>query len=49
VRSIDGMMLTVDYLIAFVKNLSRYHTVHHKSHVKWPGMEPGYPRSEATD
>jgi len=33
----------------FVKNLSQYHIVHLKSHVNWPGMEPGYPGSEASD
>lgn len=47
--SIDGMMLTVDYRITFVKNLSQYHIVHHKSHVNWPGREPGYPGSRVSD
>jgi len=23
------------------KHLSQYHLVHHKSHVDWPGIEPG--------
>jgi hypothetical protein len=29
------------------KNLSQYHFVHQKSHMDWPGIEPGPPRWEA--
>jgi hypothetical protein len=29
------------------KNLSQYHFFHHKSHMHWPGIEPGVPRWEA--
>jgi hypothetical protein len=31
------------------KNLSQYHCVHHKSHIDWPGREPGPPRWKAGD
>jgi hypothetical protein len=31
------------------KNLSQWHFVHHKSHMDWPGIEPGPPRWEAGD
>jgi hypothetical protein len=49
VRSVDGMLLTVVNRITFMKNLSQYNSVHHKSHINWPEMEPGYPRSVASD
>jgi hypothetical protein len=29
------------------KNLSQCHFVHYKSHMDWPGIEPGPPRWEA--
>jgi hypothetical protein len=29
------------------KNLSQCRFVHHKSHMDWPGIEPGPPRWEA--
>jgi hypothetical protein len=31
------------------KNLSQCHSVHHKSHMDWPGIETGPPRWEAAD
>jgi hypothetical protein len=31
------------------KNLSQCHAVHNKSHMDWPGREPGPPRWEAGD
>jgi hypothetical protein len=31
------------------KTLSQCHFVHHKSHMDWPGIEPGPPRWEAGD
>jgi hypothetical protein len=31
------------------ENLSQYYFVHDKSHMIWPGAEPGSPRWEAGD
>jgi hypothetical protein len=31
------------------KNLSQHHFVHQKSHIEWPGIEPGASHWEASD
>jgi hypothetical protein len=31
------------------ENLSQRHFIHHKSHMTWPGLEPGPPPWEAVD
>ena len=41
--SIGGMILTGKPKY-WEKNLSRFHFVHHKFRMNWPGIEPGPPR-----
>jgi hypothetical protein len=52
------MMMNVEQLVEWEmaretyvleEYLSKYYSVHHKSHTSWPGMEPGPARWEAGD
>jgi hypothetical protein len=43
VWSAGGMILTRIKPKYSYKNLSQCHFVHHKFHMKWPGIEPGPP------
>jgi hypothetical protein len=48
-ESDGGMILTREKRWNRKKNLSQCHFVHYKSHMDWPGREPGSPQWEASD